>query len=96
MATVIEAARALALPSPAAPAPPPDLRAALAHLLVLLQNNNLKAIAEFGTLRPALDAALAPAQAGALADAIGTLAFANAAALVQDALKRFVEEKGSA
>ena len=99
MATVIEAARALALPAQsglATPAPPSDLRAGLAYLLVLLQNNNLKAIAEFGSLRSSLDAVLAPAQAGALADAIGTLAFTNAAVLVQDVLSRFVKEKGNA
>ena len=99
LAVVVEAARGLAVPvQPASAAAPavPDLHAALAQLLTLLQNNNLKAIAAFAALRPELEAVLAPARFEALADAIGTLAFANAAVLVQDVLNRAVDEKGSA
>ncbi len=99
LAKVMQAARELAPPPAPSSAPAPgrvDLHGALADLLALLQNNNLKAIAAFGALRPALDTALAPAEVAALADAIATLAFANAAALVQELVNRHVESKGSA
>ncbi|RSZ60077.1 PAS domain-containing protein [Massilia atriviolacea] len=89
---VFETARAL--PAPAAAGVqteahnPAQRDAALAELLALLQNNNLKAMAAFDALRPMLDAALPPAVVGALGDAVATLAFANAAAQVQEILKR--------
>jgi len=59
------------------------LRDALAHLRDLLQNNNMKAKAQFESLRPAL-ARLAPAAVAPLADAVATLRFEAAAALVED------------
>jgi PAS domain S-box-containing protein len=89
MATVLEAARALPAfdaPMQAQPAAPPaascTLHDALAQLLDLLQNNNMKAIAQFDALRPALDHALAHR----LADAVATLRFDAAAALVREIL----------
>ncbi|UOD28832.1 response regulator [Massilia violaceinigra] len=89
---VFETARALPAPAAAGVRPgtqdPAQLDAALAELLALLQNNNLKAMSAFDALRPALDAALAPAVAGALGDAVATLGFANAALQVQAILKR--------
>jgi hypothetical protein len=57
------------------------LHDALAHLRDLLQNNNMKAMAAFDTLRPAL-ARLAPDTVPPLADAVLTLRFEAAAALV--------------
>jgi PAS domain S-box-containing protein len=58
------------------------LQDALAHLGDLLQNNNMKAMAQFESLRPAL-ARLAPAAVPPLADAVATLRFEAAAVLVQ-------------
>lgn len=91
LAKVLQAARELELPAQAGPAPAPaegDLDGKLAKLLGLLQNNNLKALAEFEVLRVALAAELAPEGAAALADAVAMLSFADAARLVQDILKR--------
>ena len=88
---VLDAARALPEPTPAPAEAPPaqDDRAgqkrALAELLDLLQNNNMKAIAHFEALRPAL-ARLAPQPAANLADAVATLNFDAAARMVQDIL----------
>jgi two-component system, sensor histidine kinase and response regulator len=94
MAEVIEAARALPSPQrrsqPAPPAPgsePFDLRAGLAELLVLLGNNNLKALAQFHALHPALQQSDREA-ALAMANAIETLNFSEAEKLVLDQLKR--------
>jgi hypothetical protein len=53
----------------------------LAHLRDLLENNNMKAVARFESLHPTL-ARLAPATMPALADAVATLRFGAAAALV--------------
>jgi len=85
--TVLQAARELDLPedAPARPAPPCELHAALAQLLDLLQNNNMKALARFDTLRPALGRA-APARCQPLADAVAMLRFDTAAALVREIL----------
>ncbi|ATQ79114.1 diguanylate cyclase [Massilia violaceinigra] len=89
---VFETARALPAPAAAGVQPgaqdPVQINAALADLLSLLQNNNLKAMAAFDALRPVLDAALAPAVVSALGDAVATLGFANAALQVQEILKR--------
>jgi PAS domain S-box-containing protein len=89
MSTVLAAARGLPAhdapmqaQSPASPAAPCTLHDALAQLLDLLQNNNMKAMAQFEALRPALD----PALAGRLADAVATLRFDAAAALVRGIL----------
>ncbi|OON64673.1 diguanylate cyclase [Massilia sp. KIM] len=60
------------------------LHEALARLLHLLENNNMKAIAEFEALRPALAASAGVDPAAALADAIGALRFERAAALARD------------
>jgi hypothetical protein len=57
----------------------------LAELQKLLQNNNLKALAHFQSLRPALPATAA---SQALADAVETLNFKEAERLVEDLLQR--------
>jgi PAS domain S-box-containing protein len=57
------------------------LRDALAHLRDLLQNNNMKAMAQFDSLRPHL-ARLAPDALPALAEAVATLRFEHAAELL--------------
>jgi hypothetical protein len=90
LSIVLEAARDLPAPqaSPAAAATPDDsaiLQRALAQLLDLLHNNNMKAIAQFETLRPAL-ARLEPDQVAPLADAVATLRFEEAAQLVRTLL----------
>jgi HPt (histidine-containing phosphotransfer) domain-containing protein len=66
--------------------------AALAHLLDLLQNNNMKALAAHAALAPGLAAWLAPDATGALADAVGTLRFEHAASL----LRAILDRKGDA
>jgi CheY-like chemotaxis protein len=91
LATVLQAARELPA-DPADPAPDREsagdemeqraLRDALAHLRDLLQNNNMKAMAQFESLRPAL-ARAAPAAVAPLADAVATLRFEAASALVE-------------
>uniref|UniRef100_UPI0035C8E88E response regulator n=1 Tax=Massilia phyllosphaerae TaxID=3106034 RepID=UPI0035C8E88E len=85
--SVLQAARELDLPedAPARPAPPCELHAALAQLLDLLQNNNMKALAVFDALGPALGRA-APAQCQPLADAVAMLRFDTAAELVREIL----------
>jgi two-component system, sensor histidine kinase and response regulator len=89
MGVVIEGTRPLPLPfSQAAPAGSPvDLRAGLAELLDLILNNNLKALAQFHLLRPALEQSDRET-ALALDYAIGTLHFSDAEKLVRDQLKR--------
>ncbi|WP_402718603.1 PAS domain-containing protein [Janthinobacterium rivuli] len=94
MAEVIEAARTLPSPVrrslPAAAAPggaPVDLHAGLSELLVLIHNNNLKALAQFQALHPAIQQSDREA-ALAMAHAIETLNFAEAEKLVLDQLKR--------
>ncbi|PHV29045.1 hybrid sensor histidine kinase/response regulator [Janthinobacterium sp. BJB426] len=94
MAEVIEAARTLPSPlrrnQPAAAAPgsvPLDLHAGLAELLVMIRNNNLKALAQFHALHPAIQQSDREA-ALAMAHAIETLNFAEAEKLVLDQLKR--------
>jgi two-component system sensor histidine kinase/response regulator len=93
---VFASARALPAPPAAGKTQPGDgaqadaaqLDAALAELLALLQNNNLKAMAAFDALRPLLEPALVPAALDALGDAVATLGFASAALQVQEMLKR--------
>ncbi len=63
------------------------LRDALAHLRDLLQNNNMKAMAQFESLRPAL-VRLAPADVPPLADAVALLRFESAEALVRQLLEK--------
>jgi CheY-like chemotaxis protein len=94
MAKVIEAARTLPSPlrrgQPAAAArgsAPLDLGAGLADLLVLIRNNNLKALAQFHALHAAIQQSDREA-ALALANAIETLDFSEAEKLVLDQLKR--------
>ncbi|MGK5012617.1 PAS domain-containing protein [Janthinobacterium sp. MDB2-8] len=94
MAEVIDAARALPSPlrrgQPAQATPgsaPLDLRAGLAELLVLIRNNNLKALAQFHALHPAIQQSDREA-ALAMANAIETLHFSEAEILVLDQLKR--------
>ena len=80
--------RALAESATPAPAPQPaahDLAQMLAELQELLQNNNLKALTHFQTLRPAL---ADHAGAQALADAVETLNFKDAERMVEDLLQR--------
>jgi HPt (histidine-containing phosphotransfer) domain-containing protein len=91
LAVVLDAARGLPdEASDAADAGIPDaademeqrsLRDALAHLRDLLQNNNMKAMAQFESLRPHL-ARLAPDALPALAEAVATLRFECAADLL--------------
>ncbi|WP_312550568.1 response regulator, partial [Massilia sp.] len=88
MVQVAEIARELA---PAAPEPGPETQAlpdsvraaALAELLELLQNNNMKAMSAYDALRPALAGMLAPAESAALQEAVGTLRFEQAARQVR-------------
>jgi len=93
---VAATARELAPPT-AVQEPAPDLPAmdegatlhdSLARLLHLLENNNMRAIAAEGALRPALALDAGQAAATALADAIATLRFDEAARLVADLMKR--------
>jgi len=97
LAKLMVAARRLdtPLPAQAAPAPQDEMRQLddrLADLLGLLQNNNLKALAEFDALRPELAALLAPDALAVLADAVATLGFAAAALQIKDILKRKVAQ----
>jgi HPt (histidine-containing phosphotransfer) domain-containing protein len=98
LAIVLEAARDLPAPASAPAAAAPDattpagsandsanLRRELAQLLDLLHNNNMKAMAQFETLRPAL-ARLEPGKVAPLADAVATLRFEQAAQLVRSLL----------
>nr|WP_307736135.1 PAS domain-containing protein [Massilia pinisoli] len=95
LAVVLDAARDLPAPEAAPATPGPDtmppaspeedsatLRRELAQLLDLLHNNNMKAMAQFETLRTALGN-VAPDQVAALADAVATLRFEQAAQLVR-------------
>jgi PAS domain S-box-containing protein len=97
---VLEAARELDAPGTAAPMPPPDASTAqredLLVLLDLLHNSNLKAMAKFDALRPALAGMLDPAAEAALADAVGTLRFEGAAALLEDILSREMSREAEA
>jgi HPt (histidine-containing phosphotransfer) domain-containing protein len=92
---VLDAARELDAQGTAPPAPLPNARAAqredLLVLLDFLHNSNLKAMAKFDALRPALAGMLDAAAEAALADAIGTLRFEAAAALLEDVLSRKME-----
>jgi PAS domain S-box-containing protein len=85
LAGVVATARALPAEPAGEPAAgridKPTLHDELAHLRDLLENNNMKAMARFEALRPAL-AHLAPATMPALADAVATLRFDAAAVLV--------------
>ena len=94
LAKLMVAARQLDTPAPpAAPAARDDMGdvdAKLADLLKLLQNNNLKALAEFEALRPNLSERASPEALAALADAVATLAFPGAAQQVKDMLERKV------
>jgi CheY-like chemotaxis protein/HPt (histidine-containing phosphotransfer) domain-containing protein len=87
---VFEAAREIDAPGQidarAAPAGAHARRDDLMALLALLQHNNLKAMAQFDALRPSLGGMLDAPALAALADAIGTLRFDAAAALVQGIL----------
>jgi len=92
---VAATARELA-PPPAAEAAPDlpvmdegaTLHDSLARLLHLLENNNMRAIAAEGALRPALALDAGQPAAAALADAVATLRFDEAARLVADLMKR--------
>jgi CheY-like chemotaxis protein len=99
LAVVLEAARDLPAPESSTAEPAPDaaapaggtedsatLRRELAQLLDLLHNNNMKAMAQFETLRPAL-ARLEPGKVAPLADAVATLRFEQAAQLVRSLLE---------
>ena len=93
---VVAVARELAPPprdeEPAVTLPVVDDRAtlndALARLLHLLENNNMRAIAAEGALRCALAADAGQQAANGLADAVATLRFDEAARLVADLMKR--------
>jgi len=64
------------------------LHDSLARLLHLLENNNMRAIAAEGGLRPALALDAGQPAAAALADAVATLRFDEAARQVADLMKR--------
>jgi PAS domain S-box-containing protein len=90
---VFDAAHDLDAPDQAAPlsVPAPDeidaLQRALALFLDLLQNNNMKAMAQWELLRPALSR-LAPDRVQALSDAVALLRFEDAAGMVRTILTR--------
>ena len=65
-----------------------DLDSRVADLLGLLQNNNLKALAEFDALRAELAAVAAPDEMALLAEWVATLAFPAAAAQIRELLNR--------
>ncbi|MES2017241.1 MAG: response regulator [Pseudomonadota bacterium] len=94
LAKLMVAARRLNTPlaqgMPAAPAETRQVNARLADLLGLLQNNNLKALAEFDALRAELAQLAGPDAIAALSEAIATLAFPGAAQQVKDMLDRKV------
>ena len=94
MVTVLAASDGLdeASPDAIAPLPPAALADALARLLGLLRNNNMKAIDAFAALRASLAGRLDEPDLAALAEAIGLLRFEQAARLVQGIL----EAKGDA
>ena len=86
MAQLAEAAQELDAGAPEAAAPPAGdsvCMEALAQLLELLQNNNMKAMNAYEALRPALAGVLEAGQAAALQEAVGTLRFEQAAQLVR-------------
>ncbi|WP_227496493.1 PAS domain-containing protein [Massilia litorea] len=91
LAPLQAAARDLAPAAPAGSAPQADPRA-LAQLLELLQNNNMKALAVHAALADRLAALLGSAHALALAEAVGTLRFEHAASL----LEAILDQKGDA
>jgi len=103
LATVLAAARALPpdLVAEAGTGPAasdieqPAVQDALAHLRNLLQNNNMRAMAQFEALRPAL-ARLAPAAVPPLADAVASLRFDMAAALVAQLANELLDKKDDA
>jgi len=64
------------------------LHDSLARLRHLLENNNMKAMADADALRPALAAAAGAQAAGALFDAVATLRFGEALRLVDDLMSR--------
>jgi signal transduction histidine kinase/DNA-binding response OmpR family regulator/HPt (histidine-containing phosphotransfer) domain-containing protein len=65
-----------------------DLQSRLADLLGLLQNNNLKALAEFDALRGELASVATPDELASLGESIATLAFPAAAALIRELMNR--------
>jgi two-component system sensor histidine kinase/response regulator len=89
--TVVATARGLPQPAHAAAgadqARPEDLNTALADLLSLLRNSNMKALASYKALRTPIEQA-SPDLAPALAEAIDTLDFTAAEHLVKELLKR--------
>ena len=65
-----------------------DLDSAMADLLGLLQNNNLKALAEFDALRAQLGAVAAPDEMAMLSEAVATLAFPAAVGHIRELMNR--------
>ncbi|QNA88874.1 response regulator [Massilia sp. Dwa41.01b] len=93
LATMADVARTLAPAQSAAPAGRAEAtQDALAQLCELLQNNNMKAVAAWEALRAPLAARLDAGDATELADAVGSLRFERAAALV----RAILEPKGEA
>jgi PAS domain S-box-containing protein len=70
-------------PAPGRPTDDPGLPGALAQLVDLLQNNNMKAMALWASLRPTLRR-LAPHADAALADAVAELRFDDAAGMLRE------------
>jgi two-component system sensor histidine kinase/response regulator len=93
LAPLQAAAHTLAPAPSAAPVPQLD-RSALATLLHLLQNNNMKALAAHAALAPGLDTLAGASDAYALAEAVGTLRFEHAARLLAAILE--LDRRGDA
>ena len=68
------------------------LHDALARLLQLLQNNNMKALAAAEALAPSLAVQAEPALASALLDAVATLRFDDAARLTAALIAQDTQE----
>jgi PAS domain S-box-containing protein len=88
LSRVTDGARALTADDPLIPSSNKDvsdLPQKLAELQSLLQNNNLKALEHFRSLRPAL---AVTSESEALADAVETLDFRSAVKLVENMLQR--------
>ena len=88
-ATAAELARPR--PAPATALPPADdgatLPESLAQLLHLLENNNMKALSAIEPLGPLLTASIGQQDADALADAVATLRFDDAAQIVRNVMQ---------
>ena len=92
LARLMAAARQLDMPRGVETAAPKGdgraLHSRLADLLGLLQNSDLKAMAEFEALRAELAAVTAPDEMASLAESVATLAFPGAAEQIRELMNR--------